>query len=143
VRNIACNRFSLYARADLGHDAPQGMSDGRADVGHPAGHLASAELFCNPLALVPLVPGQAPAVLAAPWRGPLTPSLGATMNDLKHRLAAILASPKGKALIEAGQKFSMEELQAACAEVLAEAESSDERAVIEAALKALIARKAN
>jgi hypothetical protein len=65
------------------------------------------------------------------------------MTDLKHRLAAILASPKGKALIEAGQKFSMEELQAACAEVLAEAEGSDERFVIEAAMKALIARKAN
>jgi hypothetical protein len=64
------------------------------------------------------------------------------MTD-KLRLAAILASPRGKALIEAGQQFSMEELQAAWAEVLAEAESSDEKAVIEAALKALIARKAN
>jgi hypothetical protein len=73
----------------------------------------------------------------------LTPWLGATMTDLKHRLVAILASPRGKALIEAGQTFSMEELQAACAEVLAEAESSDEKAVIEATLKALIARKAN
>jgi hypothetical protein len=99
--------------------------------------------FRNPLALVPLVPGQAPAVLAAPRWGPLTPWLGATMTDLKHRLVAILASPRGKALIEAGQTFSMEELQAACAEVLAEAESSDEKAVIEATLKALIARKAN
>jgi hypothetical protein len=65
------------------------------------------------------------------------------MTDLELRLAAVLASPKGRALIEAGQKFSMEELRAACAEVLAEAESSDERIVIEAALRALIARKAN
>ena len=33
------------------------------------------------------------------------------MTDLKQRLAAVLASPKGKAMIEAGQRFSIEELQ--------------------------------
>jgi hypothetical protein len=69
--------------------------------------------------------------------------MGVTMTDLKQRLAAVLASPKGKAMIEAGQKFSIEELQAACAQVLAEAEGSNERVVIEAAMKALIARKVN
>jgi hypothetical protein len=43
------------------------------------------------------------------------------MTDLKQRLAAVLASSKGKAMIEEGQQFSIEELQAAFAQVLAEA----------------------
>jgi hypothetical protein len=46
-------------------------------------------------------------------------------------------------MIEEGQKFSLEELQAAGAQVLAEAESTHQKVVIEAAMKALIARKAN
>jgi hypothetical protein len=65
------------------------------------------------------------------------------MTDLKQRLAALLASPKGKAMIEEGQKFSLEELQAVGAQVLAETESTHQKVVIEAAMKALIARKAN
>jgi hypothetical protein len=65
------------------------------------------------------------------------------MTDLKQRLDKLLASPKGRAMIEEGQKFSFEELQAAGAQVLAEAEGSHERVVIEAAMKALIARKVN
>jgi hypothetical protein len=43
------------------------------------------------------------------------------MTDLKQRLAAVLACSKGKAIIEEGQQFSIEELQAAFAQVLAEA----------------------
>jgi hypothetical protein len=35
------------------------------------------------------------------------------MADLTKRLAAVLASPEGQALIEQGQKFSIDELQAA------------------------------
>jgi hypothetical protein len=64
------------------------------------------------------------------------------MTDLKTRLAAVLASPEGKAMIEEGQKFSIEELRAAFALVLAEA-GENERAVIEAAMNALLARKVN
>jgi hypothetical protein len=64
------------------------------------------------------------------------------MTDLKQRLAAVLASPKGRALIERGQQFSVEELQAAFAQVLAEAEDH-ERVVLQAAMNAVIARKAN
>ena len=64
------------------------------------------------------------------------------MTDLKQRLAAVLASSKGKAMIEEGQQFSIEELQAAFAQVLAEA-NGQERVVLEAAMNALIARKAN
>ena len=66
------------------------------------------------------------------------------MTDLKQRLAAVLASAKGKAMIEIeeGQQFSIEELQAAFAQVLAEA-NGQERAVLEAAMNAAIARKAN
>jgi hypothetical protein len=56
--------------------------------------------------------------------------------------AAVLASPKGKAMIKDGQPFSIEELQAAFAQVLAEADCS-ERVVVEAAMNALMARKAN
>jgi hypothetical protein len=42
--------------------------------------------------------------------------------ELKTRLAVLLASPKGKAMVEDGMKFSIEELQAAAfAQVLAEA----------------------
>jgi len=36
----------------------------------------------------------------------------AAMTDLKQRLAAALASSKGKAMIEEGQQFSIEKLQA-------------------------------
>jgi hypothetical protein len=64
------------------------------------------------------------------------------MTDLKQRLAAVLASPKGQAMIEEGQQFSTEELQAAFAQVLAEA-NGQERVVLEAAMSAVIARKAN
>jgi hypothetical protein len=62
--------------------------------------------------------------------------------ELKTRLAVLLASPKGKAMVEEGMKFSTEELQAAFAQVLAEA-NDDQRIVIEAAMNALMARKAN
>jgi hypothetical protein len=64
------------------------------------------------------------------------------MTDLKQRLAAVLASPKGQAMIQEGQQFSIEELQAAFAQVLAEAKDH-ERVVLEAAMNAVIARKAN
>jgi hypothetical protein len=67
---------------------------------------------------------------------------GETMIDLKDQLAALLASPEGKALIERGQEFSIEELQAAFAQVLEEVNSS-QRDVIEAAFNAMMARKAN
>jgi uncharacterized Zn finger protein len=61
------------------------------------------------------------------------------MTDLKQRLAAVLASSKGKAMIEEGQ---LEELQAAFAQVSAEA-NGQERVVLEAAMNPVIARKAN
>jgi hypothetical protein len=64
------------------------------------------------------------------------------MSDLKQRLAAVLATPKGQAMIEEGQQFSIEELQAAFAQVLAEA-NGHERVALEAAMNAVIARKAN
>jgi hypothetical protein len=64
------------------------------------------------------------------------------MTDLTKRLAAVLASPEGQALIEKGQKFSIEELKTAFAQVLKEV-SGDEKVVIEAAFKALMARRAN
>jgi hypothetical protein len=38
------------------------------------------------------------------------------VTDLKDQLAALLASPEGQAMIEEGQKFSTEELQAAFAQ---------------------------
>ena len=64
------------------------------------------------------------------------------MANLKTRLAALLATPEGKALIEKGQEFSTEELQAAFAQVLAEADDG-EREVMEAAMNVLMARRAN
>jgi hypothetical protein len=64
------------------------------------------------------------------------------MTHVKERLAAVLASPQGKAMIEEGQKFSAEELQAAFAQILAEADARD-RPAIEAAMKAVMTRKAN
>ena len=64
------------------------------------------------------------------------------MTDLKNRLAVLLASPEGKAMVEEGLKFSTEELHAAFAQVLEEADA-DQRVVINAALQALMARKAN
>jgi hypothetical protein len=64
------------------------------------------------------------------------------MTDLKTRLAAVLATPEGKTLIKKGHQFSIEELQAAFAQVLEEAEG-DQRAVIEAAFNALMVRRAN
>jgi uncharacterized Zn finger protein len=64
------------------------------------------------------------------------------MTDLKQRLAAVLATPKGKTMIEEGQQFSVEELQAAFAQVLAEVDGN-QRDVIEAAFNALMVRKAN
>jgi len=60
----------------------------------------------------------------------------------KDRLAALLDTPEGKVLIEQRQEFSTEELQAAFAQVLAEADG-DEREVIEAAMNVLMARRAN
>jgi hypothetical protein len=66
----------------------------------------------------------------------------ATMTDLKTRLAAVPATPQGKAWIEKGQQFSTEQLQAAFAELLEEADGYL-RVVIEAARSALIARRAN
>jgi hypothetical protein len=64
------------------------------------------------------------------------------VTDLKTRLAALLASPEGKAMVKEGLKFSAEELQAAFSQVLAEADG-DERKVIKAAMNALMARRAN
>jgi hypothetical protein len=64
------------------------------------------------------------------------------VTDLKTRLAVLLASPEGKAMVEEGLKFSTEELEAAFARVLAEIDA-DQRIVIKAALQALMARKAN
>jgi hypothetical protein len=64
------------------------------------------------------------------------------MADLKTRLAALLASPEGKAIVEEGMKFSTEELQAAFAQVLAEADDNDGE-VIKVAMNALMARKGN
>jgi hypothetical protein len=64
------------------------------------------------------------------------------MTDLKQRLAAVLASARGQAMIQEGQQFSIEELQAAFAQVLAEAKDH-ERVALEAAMNAVIARKAN
>jgi hypothetical protein len=60
------------------------------------------------------------------------------MTDVKERLAAVLASPRGKAMIEEGQNFC----QAAFAQILAEADARD-RPAIEAAMNAVLARKAN
>jgi hypothetical protein len=53
------------------------------------------------------------------------------VTDLKTRLGALLATPEGKAIIEDGQRFSVEELQEAFAQILAEADDG-ERIVIEA-----------
>ncbi len=64
------------------------------------------------------------------------------MTDLKQRLAVLLASPEGKAIVEEGMQFSNDELKEAFAQVLAEADD-DQRMVIEAALQALMARRAN
>jgi len=64
------------------------------------------------------------------------------VTELNNRLAVLLASPEGKAMVEEGLKFSTEELEAAFAQVLAEADA-DQRVVINAALQALMARKAN
>ena len=64
------------------------------------------------------------------------------VNDLKARLAALLDTPEGKALIERGHDFSTEELQAAFAQVLAET-NGDVREVIKVAMNALMARRAN
>jgi hypothetical protein len=49
---------------------------------------------------------------------------------------------EGKTLIEKGDEFSIEELQTAFAQVLAEVDG-DRRVVIEAAFKALLARRIN
>jgi hypothetical protein len=64
------------------------------------------------------------------------------MTDLKTRLAVLLASPKGKAIVEEGMRFSADELKEAFAQVLAEADD-DQRVVINAALEALVSRRAN
>ena len=64
------------------------------------------------------------------------------MSDLKTRLAALLATSEGKAIIEEGQQFSVEELHEAFAQLLAEADDN-ERILIEAARDVLIARMAN
>jgi hypothetical protein len=67
---------------------------------------------------------------------------GCDMTDLKQRPAAVLASARGQAMIQEGQQFSIEELQAAFAQVLEEADGN-QREVIKAAMNALMARKAN
>jgi hypothetical protein len=64
------------------------------------------------------------------------------MTDLKARLAVLLATPEGKAMFDEGLKFTTEELQAAFAQVLADADD-DQRVVINAALQAFMARKTN
>jgi hypothetical protein len=64
------------------------------------------------------------------------------MSDLKTRLAVLVATPEGKAMVDEGLKFSTEELQAAFAQVLAEADDN-QRVVINAALQAFMARKTN
>jgi hypothetical protein len=64
------------------------------------------------------------------------------VTDLKNRLAVLLASPEGKAMVEEGLKFSTEELEAAFAQVLAEVDA-DRRMVIKAAFQAVLARKTN
>ena len=66
----------------------------------------------------------------------------APMNDLKTRLAALLDTPEGKELIEEGRMFSAEELHAAFSQLLA-ATDGEVREVIEAALDALMVRRAN
>jgi hypothetical protein len=63
-------------------------------------------------------------------------------NDLKARLAALLDTPEGKALIEEGREFSTEELHTAFAQLLA-ATDGDVREVIKTALDALMARRAH
>ena len=64
------------------------------------------------------------------------------MNDLKARLAALLDTPEGKALIDEGRMFSAEELNTAFAQLLA-ATDGEVREVIAAAMNALMARRAN
>jgi hypothetical protein len=64
------------------------------------------------------------------------------MPDLKSRLAAVLATPEGQTLIENGDEFSIEELRAAFSQVLTEVDG-DQRVVIEAAFKALLAQRIN
>jgi hypothetical protein len=59
------------------------------------------------------------------------------MTDLKTRLAVLLASPEGKAMVEEGLKFSTEALEGAFAQVLAEADDL-QRVVVEAALHVLM-----
>jgi hypothetical protein len=66
----------------------------------------------------------------------------APMDDLKARLAALLDTPEGKALIEEGRMFSAEELHAAFAQLLAETDG-EVREVIETAMNALMARRAH
>jgi hypothetical protein len=64
------------------------------------------------------------------------------MTDLKSRLALLLAYPEGKAIVEEGIEFSTDELEAAFAQVLEDFDG-ERRDVIEAAFKALMARRAN
>jgi len=64
------------------------------------------------------------------------------VTKLKNRLAVLLASPEGKAMVEEGLKFSTEELEAAFAQVVAEVDA-DQRKVIKAAFQAVLARKGN
>lgn len=64
------------------------------------------------------------------------------MTDPKTRLAVLLAYPRGKAMVEEGLTSSTEELQAAFAQVLAEADH-EQRVVINAAPEALISRRPN
>jgi hypothetical protein len=66
----------------------------------------------------------------------------APMNDLKTRLAALLDTPEGKALIEQGRMFSTEELHAAFSQLMTEVDC-DVREVIKTALDALMARRAH
>jgi hypothetical protein len=64
------------------------------------------------------------------------------VDDLKARLAALLDTPEGKALIDQGRMFSTEELHAAFSQLMSEVDC-DVREVIKTALDALMARRAN
>ena len=70
------------------------------------------------------------------------PEWMAPMDELKARLAALLDTPEGKALIDEGRMFSAEELHAAFAELMA-ATDGEVREVIKTALDVLMARRAH
>jgi hypothetical protein len=85
--------------------------------------------------------GGFPSKLAGHCRDGARPPCSQTVSEQATQ-AAVPDSSKGKAMIEERQQFSVEELQAAFAQVLAEA-NGQERVVLEAVMNAVIARKAN